>query len=205
MSLPRDGKFPEISCVVKRFREKDGIPIGTANDKPILDSQIDDVEYPDGNRASLETNVIAENLFAQVDDVGHHSVLLQEIVNHRVNGREVTKVHAFIISHNGGRLRKETTQGWEILIQWKYESTTWELFKYAKENYLVQEAEYAHQYKISDRPEFTWGVPHVLKKRESIIAKVNSKYWLRTHKFGIRVPKTVEEAKRLDQQNGNHL
>ena len=24
------------------------------------------------------------------------------------------------------------------------------------------------------------------------------------HKFGIRVPKTVEEAKRLDQENGNH-
>ena len=40
---------------------------------------------------------------------------------------------------------------------------------------------------------------------ESIIAKVESKYWLRTHKFGIRVPKTVEESKRLDQQNGNHL
>ena len=37
------------------------------------------------------------------------------------------------------------------------------------------------------------------------MAKVKSKYWICTHKFGIRVPKTVEEAKRLDQQNGNHL
>ena len=45
----------------------------------------------------------------------------------------------------------------------------------------------------------------MLKKRESIIAKVKSKYWLRTHKFCIRVPKTVEKAKRLDQQNSNHL
>ena len=27
---------------------------------------------------------------------------------------------------------------------------------------------------------------------------------MKTHKFGIRVPKTVEEAKRLDQANGDH-
>ena len=27
---------------------------------------------------------------------------------------------------------------------------------------------------------------------------------MKTHKFGIRVPKTVEEAKRLDQENGDH-
>ena len=45
----------------------------------------------------------------------------------------------------------------------------------------------------------------MLKKRESIIAKVKSKYWLRTHKFGIRAHKTVEEEKCLDQQNGNQL
>ena len=45
----------------------------------------------------------------------------------------------------------------------------------------------------------------MLKKREIIIEKVKSKYWLRTHKFGIKVPKMVEEENRLDQQNGNHL
>ena len=45
----------------------------------------------------------------------------------------------------------------------------------------------------------------MLKKQDRIISKVKSKYWLCTHKFGIRVSKTVEEAKRLDKQNGNHL
>ena len=74
-----------------------------------------------------------------------------------------------------------------------------------KESYPVQVAEYAHHSKLSDKPAFAWWVLHVLKKRESIIAKVNSKYWLRTHKFGIRVPKTVEKERRLDQQNRNHL
>ena len=74
-----------------------------------------------------------------------------------------------------------------------------------QESYLVQVANYAHHRKLSDEPAFSWWVPHVLKKQKIIISKVKSKYWLRTHKFGIRVPKTVEEENRLYQQNGNHL
>jgi hypothetical protein len=31
------------------------------------------------------------------------------------------------------------------------------------------------------------------------------KYWQRTHKFGIRVPKTIKEALRVDAENGNTL
>ena len=61
-----------------------------------------------------------------------------------------------------------------------------------KESYLVQVAKYDCQHKLSDKPAFAWWVPHVLKKRESIIAKVKSKYWLRTYKLGIRVTKMVE-------------
>jgi len=44
-----------------------------------------------------------------------------------------------------------------------------------------------------------------MKKKEHIISKVKSKYWSRTHNFGIRIPKDVEEAKRLDKENGNTL
>jgi hypothetical protein len=55
-------------------------------------------------------------------------------------------------------------------------------------------AKYALQWMISDEPVFSWWVAHVLKK----IAKVNSKYWQRSLKFGIDIPKrSVEEAQRL--------
>ena len=205
LALPRDGDGPEFARVTKRLRDKDGIPIGTANDNPILDSRIYEVEYLDGHRAALAANTIAANMFAQVDDEGHRTLLLQDVVNHRVNGREVKKADAFITSPNGGRRRRETTRGWEILIQWKDGSTTWEALKDVKESYPVQLAEYAILHKISDEPALAWWVPYVIKKRERIISKVKSKYLKRTHKFGIRIPKTPEEAKRLDQENGNHL
>ena len=42
-----------------------------------------------------------------------------------------------------------------------------------------------------------------LKKRTAIIQKVKSKYWQRTHKYGIKVPKTMAEAKIIDSENKN--
>ena len=32
-----------------------------------------------------------------------------------------------------------------------------------------------------------------------------SKYWERTHKFGIRIPKNVKEAMQIDKENGNTM
>ena len=41
-------------------------------------------------------------------------------------------------------------------------------------------------------PAFAWWVPHTLKKRNRIIEKVKYKYWLKTHKFRIKVPNNMK-------------
>jgi hypothetical protein len=92
-----------------------------------------------------------------------------------------------------------------MLIKWKDGSTTWVALKDMKEAYPVQVAEYAVSARIADEPAFAWWVPFTLKKRNRIIAKVKSKYWVKTHKFGIKIPKTVEEARAIDAENGNTL
>jgi hypothetical protein len=205
VALPRDDEGPQFAKVTKRLRDANGLPIGTADDNPILDSRVYEVEYMDGHKAALAANTIAENLFSQVDEEGNRFVLLDSIVDHRVNGHEVKQADAFITSGNGGKRRRETTKGWELLLQWKDGSTTWETLKDVKEGYPVQVAQYAHQRRIQEEPAFAWWVPHVMKKRERIICKIKSKYWTRTHKFGIRIPKSVTEAQKLDGLNGNTL
>ena len=40
-----------------------------------------------------------------------------------------------------------------------------------------------------------------LRKRNRIVAKVK-RYWRTTHKFGIRLPKTVAEALAIDDETG---
>ena len=45
----------------------------------------------------------------------------------------------------------------------------------------------------------------VLRRCNIIIAKVKAKYCRTTHKLGIRVPKSVDEALEIDKENGNTL
>ena len=91
------------------------------------------------------------------------------------------------------------------MIEWKDGSTNWVSLKDIKESYPVEVPEFALATCISMEPAFAWWVPFVLKKRNRILAKVKSKYWLRTHKFGIHIPKSVEEVKKIDEQNGDTL
>ena len=206
LALPQgDSLEPQMARVMKRLKDSNGIPIGTADQNPLLDTRMYEVEFVDGEKASLTANYIAENLFAQVDDEGNRHVLMKEIIDYRTNGTELKQQDAFVTTKTGTKRRRETTKGWELLIEWKDGSTNWVSLKDIKESYPVEVAEFALATRISMEPAFAWWVPFVLKKRNRILAKVKSKYWLRTHKFGIRIPKSVEEAKKIDEQNGDTL
>ena len=204
--LPQgDSLEPRLERVTKRLKDANGIPIGTADDNPLLDTRMYEVEYLDGEHASLSANHIAENPFTPVDDEGNRQVLMKEIIDYCTNGQEVKQQDAFIKMRTGTKRRRETTKGWEILIKWKDDSMNWVALKDVKESYPVQVAEFAISNCIAEEPAFAWWVPFMMKKRNRILAKVKSKYWLRSHKFGIRIPKTVEEVKKVDDQNGNTL
>ena len=206
LALPHgEEATPQYAKVTKRLRDANGIPIGTADDNPILDTRMYEVEFMDGTKQSLSANYFAENVFAQVDQDGNRQVLLDEIIDYRTSGKEVKQQNAFITTRTGTKKRSETTIGWELLVQWKDGSTNRIALKDLKESYPVQVAEYSVGARISMVPAFAWWVPYMLKKRNRKVAKVKSKYWIWTHKFGVRIPKSVQEAKELDHQNGNSL
>ena len=72
-----------------------------------------------------------------------------------------------------------------------------------KLSYPVQLATYAMQQGIQEEPAFAWWVSYTVKKKKAILSKVKSKYWQRTHKYGIRIPKSVREAYEIDRENNN--
>ena len=72
----------------------------------------------------------------------------------------------------------------------------------------MQTAEIAVAQEIDHELAFSWWVKHVLKKRDRIIASIRrwqTRYLKRSRRFGIELPKTVEEALALDAKNGNTL
>lgn len=190
--------------VIGRKRERDGTVRGKANANPILDTRTYEVEFPDGQVAEYTANVIAESMYAQCDMDGNQQLLLQAIVDFRKDGHAVEVADMYVQRGNNRHLRK-TTKGWHLCVEWKDGSTTWERLADLKESYPVEVAEYAIAQGIDHEPAFAWWAPYVLKRRNRIIAAVNKRYHKRTHKFGIRVPKTWDEAVEIDKENGNTL
>ena len=77
--------------------------------------------------------------------------------------------------------------------------------KYLKYSYPVPLADYVVANDIQEEPDFSWSVTLTLKKRILIIQKIKSKYFQRTHKYEIRVPKSVKKTQEVETQNGNKL
>jgi hypothetical protein len=71
-----------------------------------------------------------------------------------------------------------------------------------KESYPGQVAEYAVTNKIAEQQAFAWWVPYILRKRERIIQKVESRYWKRTHKYGVERLKSVKQALAIYKSTG---
>jgi hypothetical protein len=193
------------ATVKRRMTDFDGRPLGTANRNPMLDTRQYEIEYDDGTTDAYFANVIAENLYSQVDDEGRQHLVISEISDHRKNATALSVADGFTISSNGNKVPKKTTQGWELLIEWKDGTSDWIALRDVKDANPVELAEYAVANKIDHEPAFNWWVDWTLKKRNRIINKVKPKYWRTSHKYGIRLPKNMEEALRLDEANGNHF
>jgi hypothetical protein len=106
---------------------------------------------------------------------------------------------------NGRKHMRKSTKGWQLCIQWKDGSTSWERLADVKESNPIEVADYSVARGIEVDPAFAWWVDYTLKKRDRIISAVKKRVIKKSHKFGIRVPTNVDEAHALDKTNGNTL
>jgi hypothetical protein len=71
--------------VIKRAKGEDRQPLGTCNSNPILDTRMYTVQLSDGSHHELSANIIAKNLYSQVNEQGHQQLIFWEIIGHRTN------------------------------------------------------------------------------------------------------------------------
>ena len=199
--LPREGELHR-GTVKRRVKDEDGNPVGTRSSNPILDTRQYEVEFPDGATEVYQANMLAEHLYSQVDEEGRSYQLIDEIIDHRSDNSAVSIADGWFTTKSGTRRKKQTTKGWELLVQWRDGTSEWIPLRIVKEGYPIELAEYAVGNKLEQEPAFAWWIHDVLRKQDRMIGKVKKKYWSRTHKYGIRLPKTVEEALRFDKEDG---
>ena len=75
--LPKNDKEMISAKVVSQVKDKDGKVKGTYNKNPIPDTRVYDVMFPDWAVCQYAANIIAENMYSQVDSNGHHTILLK--------------------------------------------------------------------------------------------------------------------------------
>jgi hypothetical protein len=201
LQLPHGGEM-QLARVTKRHKGSDGNPTGKRHENPILDSRQYEIEFPDGSTEVVAANLIAENLFSQVDEEGRSFQIMREITDHRKTDQAVSIEDGFTTNKHGVQRPKITTLGWELEVEWKDGSSSWIPLKDLKESNPLEVAEYACTSQIEKEPAFKWWVRHTLRKRDRIIKKVKSRYWTRSHKYGIELPHSVEEAMAIDKRTG---
>ena len=172
---------------------------------PLTNTSLYEVEFSDGYVEELQYNIITENMISQVDSEGYHYQLLAEISDHWSTHLAITKKNGLIRSKSGNLHPKKTTIGWSIEVEWKDGSVSWVLLKDLDASNPIKLAEYAVAKNIDEEPAFKWSVKNTLRNRDIIISKVKAKYWRTTHKFGIEVPKSINEAYIIDRLTGTSL
>jgi hypothetical protein len=58
---------------------------------------------------------------------------------------------------------------------------------------------------LQDEPAFSLWIGNIQKQRKHIMCAIGNRYLKRTHKFGIQVPKSVDEALQIDHESGTTL
>ncbi len=174
--LPR-GDVLEKAIVTSRKRDANGALIGRANANPLLDTRVYEVQFSDGASSEYSANVIAENIFATVDDDGYECVLLDEIIDHRCDPAiAITIDDSWITGFNGNRSRRRTSKGWELCVSWKDGSTSWLPLKDLRSSNPLQVADYAIAHNLQDEPAFSWWIGDIQKQRKRIMCAIGNRY-----------------------------
>ena len=138
--MPQGEKFQNAK-VIGQSKDGNGEPIGSYDINPFLNTTIYDVEFLDGKIRKYGANVIAENMYSQVDAEGYRYQLLDTIVDHKQDGDAIHPNDLYINTKSGQKLMIQTTAGWNLLVQWKNGTQEWVPLKILKNSNPIEVAE----------------------------------------------------------------
>ena len=116
MTIAYDGEM--VTGAVKR-RKKDGdsgLLQGKAQENPLLDIRLYEVEMPDGTYADYHAKNLIENIYNSVDDFGYSEQSMNEIIDYRRNTGAIDKRDGWVRTQYGSTKRVITAKGWHLKI-----------------------------------------------------------------------------------------
>jgi hypothetical protein len=185
-----------LGTVIAHMRDAHGNLVGRSSINPIFDTRVYQVQFPDDRIEEYRANIIVENLYSQVDKEGNQFLLVDKIIDHEYNETQ---------ANDPNNSESFNMQGWSLCMLWKNGNTSWEKLKDMKRGFPIEAAKYAISKGLDKLPAFEWWVKQTIKRKDCIIKAVKTRYMKCTHKFRLRLPKSVKEAYKIDQETGMDL
>ena len=195
--------FQLVAKVTRPTMDKYAKVIGDYNSMSIFNTMLYNVEFPDGAIKPYAANVIADNIYDQVDSKG--SKIVKSIDDYCTDDNTVSKETQFDVDKIRRKHLQKTTAGWKLRVVLTNGATRWIPLKELKESNPVDVAEFAAFRGIDDEPAFKWWVPYTLRKRDTVMSAVKARLKVSIHKYGVEVPTSIEYGKRLDKENVNNF
>ena len=155
LQLPR-GQSLAQGRFLKRARDNDDNVTGRANENPILDTREYVVEFDDGKQAELDANTIAQSMYAQCEPDGNQYGMFYLIVDFRRSSTTLCYADQKFLKADGRSFMRRTTAGWQLCIQWKDGTTSWERLSDLKQSHPIDCAEYTILQGLQNEPAFNW-------------------------------------------------
>ena len=124
VSLPVAGTQQQ-GKVLRRKQDHDGKLIGMHSSNPYLDTSLYEIKFDDGHVESYAANLIAENIYKQLDNAGNKHCLIDEIIDHQKDNSAMSHEDSEY-TFRGCTHQKRMTRGWFLCVQWKDDSMSWE-------------------------------------------------------------------------------
>jgi hypothetical protein len=159
--LPQGEEMKAAKVTGRALNEK-GELIGEYNENPILNTLHYNVEFPNGETREYGANIIAENMYAQVDTSGNQTTMLDSILNFEKDDNALSKSEKYITNKRGCKHLCKTTDGYKFQVLWRDGSSQWVSLAKLKESNPVEVAKFAVTNGIDNEPAFAWWVPFTL-------------------------------------------
>ena len=112
-----------VTVKVKRYSKNiEGDIVGEYNKDPMLNSIIYDIKFSDGEIKEYLANMIALNIYCQVDPDGYSTSLFDSIVGHDAEETTVKSKNFFVYTKLNVKRHHMTPKGLKCLVNFKNQS-----------------------------------------------------------------------------------
>ena len=154
MNLPK-GEAVQNAKVIGHATDKYGNVIGTYDENPYYNTMVYDVEFPDIEIKEYSSNVIAKNMYAQVDAEVFSRSLFDSILDFEKDVNTVDKENMHVTRNSRQRLVRKNTAGQKILVIWKNSTEKCIPLSIMKNYKQVEVADFAVSRGVDREPAFS--------------------------------------------------